>query len=136
MKKSVCRTCVRPFVRYDLNETIDVRLGPDHYSPCQVKCIIHHQRRNEWLYDVQLDETNEILVRVSTKDLRRNYRNDLTRIPIHSRVIIMLQSSSKSPYHETGQIMQYHVSNNSYTVQFEDGEVIHHVSRRHLKLNV
>jgi hypothetical protein len=84
---------------------------------------------------VQLDETNEILVGVTAKDLRRNYRNLLTRIPIHSHVVVMLKDdTNNSLNHESAQIVQYHVSNNSYDVRFDDGELLHFVSRRRIKL--
>lgn len=71
VEKSLCRSCVRPFVPYAINETIDVLLKPDYYTPCVVKSI-HQDLTGDLLYDLQLEETNEILLSVSTKDLRRN----------------------------------------------------------------
>lgn len=86
------------------------------------------------MYDLQLEETNEILLNVSTKDLRRSYRNILTRIPIHSRVTVLLDDASgNDPSYDHGVVMQYHEGSNSYNILFDDGEILHNVPRRHLK---
>ena len=82
------------------------------------------------MYDLQIEETSEILLGASSKDLRRNYRNVLTRIPIHSRVHISLDDkSSNYPNFEPGVVIQYHVSSNTYDVLFDDGEVLYNVLR-------
>jgi hypothetical protein len=142
IKTNVCRKCVRPFVVYDFNETIDVRVGPDEYSRCTVMSTSRgrdHIQTKGLLYDVKLAKTNETLFEISAKDLRRNYRYILTRIPIHSHIIVMLReeitgtSNNFSVYESIGQIMQYHASNNTYDVLFDDGEVLYDVSPRHIK---
>jgi hypothetical protein len=133
VENRLCRSCVRPFVPYAINETIDVLVQPDYYTPCIVKSI-HQDRTGDFLYDLQLEETNEILLSISTKDLRRNYRNMLTRIPIHSRVIILFHDeSSNHPNYEYGVVIQYHESSNTYDVLFENGEIMYTVLRHYIK---
>ena len=74
--KDLCRTCVRPFIPYAINETIDFMLGPDRYVPCHVVAVHHTGISNDMVYDVQLhDDMDKVISKVPTKDLRRNYRN-------------------------------------------------------------
>lgn len=89
------------------------------------------------LYDVQLYDSNITLLRVATKDLRRIERSVLTRIPIHTHIMVRVKyqdDASSLTNYESGEIIQYHLSSNSYNVLFDDGEVMYNVSRRHLHL--
>ena len=135
VRKNLCHRCVRPFIPYAINETIEVLITPeDYYTPCKVTSI-HHSSTGDLLFDLQLEEPNKILQKVSTNYLRRNYRNVLTRIPIHSQVIVLLRDESNNyPNYEVGEVLYYDASQNSYTVIFGDGEILKNVPRRHIKL--
>ncbi len=102
---------------------------------------IHRQRANSrltnLLFDVQLYGSNITLLRVATKDLRRNDRNVLTRIPIHAHVMVRVKyqnDASNFTNYESEEIIQYHLGSNSYNVLFDDGDVMHNVSRRDINL--
>jgi hypothetical protein len=138
----LCRACVRPYIPYAINETIDVRTEPDHYRRCHViaVCQMSTGKSKELVYDVQLHDDDETIMRqVHTIDLRRSYRppssKTLPLIPLETRVVAMYRDEDGNEVDFfPGRVIQYHSSSNTYDVLYDDGDFSYNVQRDDIKL--
>lgn len=141
---SLCHSCVRPFQPYSINETIDVRVAPDFYSPCVVVAIheVGPGKKEDLLFDVKLvNGDDRILSNVPPKDLRRKYRkgngNSLPPIPEQTRVMAMYVDEEGSDVdYFTGRIIRYRSSGNTYDVEFDDGDIGYNIPRYKIELEM
>ena len=134
----LCRTCVRPFIPYAINEAIDVAVGPDEYVPSHVVAI-HHQS-NDLFYDVVLDDDSKQLIRnVPYKGLRRKYRNEnddeSSILTIRTRVMALYRDDDGNAIdYFPGRIIQYNANRKSYDIEFDDGDVAYDIRRYDIEL--
>ena len=138
--KDLCRTCVRPFLPYAINETIDFMLGPDRYVPCHVVAVHRTGMSNDMVYDVQLhDDMDKVISKVPTKDLRRNYRNigdnESSILSARTRVMALYRDDDGNAIeYFPGRIIRYKTSLKLYDVEFDDGDVAYDIRRYDIEL--
>lgn len=131
----LCRTCVRPFTPYAVNESLDIRISDDEYVPCHILAV--HQFGKQYLYDVQLDNDSwQFLSNIETKDLRRMNKNyDETPLAVNTRVTALYRDESGvgTDYYP-GTIEQMNADQKTYVIRFDDGDYSYNVHRRDIEL--
>jgi hypothetical protein len=138
----LCHSCVRPFIPYTIMERIDVLVGPDHYTSCQVVATHRLSKSNntatDFVYDVQLDgDSGKVISRVPTNRLRRSGGDDdsLSEIPPNESVMAMFKDDyGNDVNYFPGKIVRYNPERNSYDIQFDDGDTAFNVQRRDIRL--
>ena len=78
----VCLDCVRPFVPYEVDETIEMRVSEDLFAPVKVLAV------NEDTVDVLLIGTTKVYHNVETMELRRVTGTSHDPIPVTANVEI------------------------------------------------
>ena len=136
----LCRSCVRPFIPYAINETLDIMLEPDGFVRCHVVAAYRTGTSNDMAYDVQLDDdNNKVIHNVATASLRRNYRlgrdNELSILPVGIRVSALYSDKNGTAVdYFPGHIMKFNANRKSYDVEFDDGDISNHIRRQDIQL--
>jgi Histone methyltransferase Tudor domain 1 len=130
----LCRTCIRPFIPYELDETLDVRISSDQYASCRVVAI--HSNQKEFVYDVELDdEGGKVLWNVPTKDVRRRSSSKrFLPLALNSRVMALYRDDNGNEDYYPGVVEQFDTVMRIYVVRFDDGDYSYNLKRSEIEL--
>lgn len=127
----LCRECVRPYVPYAVQESIEVRVNENAYAAGRVVAV-HHKDKT---FDVKMEECRELRFAVRTLDLRRRVgfvSNAL--LTLNARVLaLFLDGESESDEWYPGVITEVG-ADGTFAVLYDDGDFAPILRRHHIKV--
>ena len=126
---NLCQMCIRPFVPYAVNETLEARVDDAEFASARVVAL----HAADDTVDIRLEDSDELWTHVEPKDLRRLTIEHVEAPGFVESARVMARFPGAGDEWYAGTIAKVN-KDGSFAIQYDDGDNAPKIHRRNLRL--